>query len=209
MVARNRDRAIAKKLLSGDEKVFREIFDSYFPRLYRFALVRVDGNAAEAQEMVQQTFCKAFERLETYRGEASLYGWMCQICRNTITDMGRRRQRELKRMPLLEDDTTIQGILESLAAPESDEPDHYAWRMDLTRLIQATLDNLPAHYGDVLEWKYVDGLTVKEIAEQLGVGAKAAESMLTRARAAFREAIATITGAADILPRPTESPVKG
>ena len=82
------DRAIAKKLLSGDESAFREVFDSYFPRLYRFALVRVDGNAAEAQEMVQQTFCKAFERLETYRGEASLYGWMCQICRNTITDHG-------------------------------------------------------------------------------------------------------------------------
>ncbi|MGI9257813.1 MAG: RNA polymerase sigma factor [Gammaproteobacteria bacterium] len=203
------DRAIAKKLLSGDEAAFRDVFDSYFPRLYRFALVRVDGNAAEAQEMVQQTFCKAFERLETYRGEASLYGWMCQICRNTITDRGRRLQREFRRMPLLEDDTTIQGILESLAAPVSDEPDHYAWRTDLTRLIQATLDNLPAHYGDVLEWKYVDGLTVKEIAQQLGVGAKAAESTLTRARAAFRKAIATITGSADILPRPTESPVKG
>ena len=91
------DRAIAKKLLSGDENAFRDLFDSYFPRLYRFALVRVDGNQDEAHEMVQQTFCKAFERLDSYRGEASLYGWMCQICRNTITDMGRRRQREYRR----------------------------------------------------------------------------------------------------------------
>ncbi|HEY5624722.1 MAG TPA: sigma-70 family RNA polymerase sigma factor [Gammaproteobacteria bacterium] len=204
------DRAIARKLLSGDERAFREIFDSYFPRLYRFALVRVDGNADEAQEMVQQTFCKAFERLDTYRGEASLYGWMCQICRNTITDMGRRKQRELRRMPLLEDDSTIQGILESLSAPVSDEPDTLAWRADLKRLIQATLDSLPVHYGDVLEWKYVDGLTVKEIAVQLGVGAKAAESTLTRARAAFREAIATITGSADVLPRRTiDNPATG
>jgi len=61
--------------------------------LYRFALVRLNGDQEEAREMVQQTFCKAFERLDSYRGEASLYGWMCQICRNTITDMGRRRQR--------------------------------------------------------------------------------------------------------------------
>ncbi len=82
-----------KKNLRGDENAFRELFDSFFPRLYRFALVRLNGDQEEAREMVQQTFCKAFERLDSYRGEASLYGWMCQICRNTITDMGRRRQR--------------------------------------------------------------------------------------------------------------------
>lgn len=203
------DRAIAKKLLRGDEDAFRELFDSFFPRLYRFALVRLNGDQEEAREMVQQTFCKAFERLDSYRGEASLYGWMCQILRNTITDLGRRRQREYRRMPLLEEDRTIQGILETLAAPESEEPENTMWRLDMMRLIQATLDNLPGHYGDVLEWKYVDGLSVKEIADQLDVGPKAAESLLTRARGAFREAIAAITGSADVLPRPLESAVKG
>ncbi len=203
------DRAIAKKILQGDENAFRELFDSFFPRLYRFALVRLNGDQEEAREMVQQTFCKAFERLDSYRGEASLYGWMCQICRNTITDMGRRRQREYRRMPLLEEDSTIQGILETLAAPAAEEPENTLWRQDMMRLIQATLDNLPGHYGDVLEWKYVDELSVKEIADQLGVGPKAAESLLTRARTAFREAIATITGSADVLPRPIENSVKG
>jgi len=203
------DRAIAKKILQGDENAFRELFDSFFPRLYRFALVRLNGDREEAREMVQQTFCKAFERLDSYRGEASLYGWMCQICRNTITDMGRRRQREYRRMPLLEEDSTIQGILETLAAPAAEEPENTLWRQDMMRLIQATLDNLPGHYGDVLEWKYVDELSVKEIADQLGVGPKAAESLLTRARTAFREAIATITGSADVLPRPIENSVKG
>ncbi|TDJ29644.1 MAG: hypothetical protein E2O51_02775 [Gammaproteobacteria bacterium] len=66
------DRAIAKKILQGDENAFRELFDSFFPRLYRFALVRLNGDREEAREMVQQTFCKAFERLDSYRGEASL-----------------------------------------------------------------------------------------------------------------------------------------
>jgi RNA polymerase sigma-70 factor, ECF subfamily len=54
--------------------------------------------------------------------------------------------------------------------------------------VQAILDRLPARYGDALEWKYVEGLSVMEIAERLGVGAKAAESLLTRARTAFRDA---------------------
>lgn len=198
------DRAVAKRLLNGDEVAFRELFDSFFPKLYRFALARLDGNEDEAREVVQRTFCKAFERLESYRGEASLYGWMCQICRNNIVDLARRRQREPHQVTLLEEDGTIQSILETLAAPPSVEPESLAWRRDLMRLIQATLDCLPGHYGDVLEWKYVDGLSVKEIAERLAVGPKAAESLLTRARNAFREAMEAIGGSADVLPFPNE-----
>lgn len=75
-----------------------------------------------------------------------------------------------------------------------------AARSDVVRLIQATMDRLPGHYGDVLEWKYVDGLTVKAIAERLDIGPKAAESLLTRARAAFRRAMEAVADSADLLP---------
>lgn len=196
------DRAIAKRLLRGDEAAFREMFDSFFPKLYRFALARLNGNEDEAREVVQETFCKAFERLDSYRAEASLYGWMCQICRNTITDHGRRRQRRPQHVTLIEEDATIKSILDTIAAPADDEPESQLKRMDLLRLIQATLDSLPGHYGDVLEWKYVDGLSVNEIAERLTVSPKAAESALTRARNAFREAVGAIGGAIDALPHP-------
>lgn len=203
------DLSIAKRLLAGDELAFRELFDGSFPKLYRFALARLNGNIDEATDVVQQTFCKAFEHLDSYRGEASLYGWMCQICRNVITDLARRRQREQVYVSLLEDDAAIQGILESLSAPDADEPEHQATRSDVTRLIQATLDCLPGHYGDVLEWKYVDGLSVKEIAERLAIGPKAAESMLTRARVAFREAVKTINGSADVFAISVDGAIPG
>jgi RNA polymerase sigma-70 factor (ECF subfamily) len=197
------DKAVAKRLLRGDEAAFREVFDSFFPKLYRFALARLNGNDDEARDVVQETFCKAFERLDTYRGEASLYGWMCQICRNAITDRGRTRQRRPEHVPLIEDDSTIKSILDTLAAPAIDEPEAQLHRMDLVRLIQASLDHLPGHYGDVLEWKYVDGLSVGEIARRLAVTEKAAESALTRARGAFREAMHAIGGALDVLPDPS------
>ncbi len=196
------DRAIAKRLLRGDEVAFREVFDSFFPKLYRFALARMNGNEDDAREVVQETFCKAFERLDSYRAEASLYGWMCQICRNTITDHGRRRQRQPQHVTLIEEDSTIKSILETIAAPADEGPEFQAGRRDLKRLIQATLDSLPGHYGDVLEWKYVDGLSVNEIAERLAVSPKAAESALTRARNAFREAVEAIGGAVDLVPEP-------
>jgi RNA polymerase sigma-70 factor (ECF subfamily) len=97
-------------------------------------------------------------------------------------------------MSLVEDDADIRGILEAIAAPEVDQPEQLAWRAEIVRLIQMTLDGLPGRYGDVLEWKYVDGLSVKEIAARLAVGPKAAESLLTRARAACRDALAQIDG---------------
>lgn len=197
------DKAIAKRLLRGDEATFREVFDGFFPKLYRFALARLGGNEDEARDVVQETFCKAFERIDTYRGEASLYGWMCQICRNAITDRGRRQQRRPEHVPLIEDDSTIQSILDTLAAPAIDEPEAQLHRMDMMRLIQAALDHLPGNYGDVLEWKYVDGLSVGEIAARLTVSEKAAESALTRARGAFREAMQAIGGALDVLPDPS------
>jgi RNA polymerase sigma-70 factor (ECF subfamily) len=189
------DSALAKRVLAGDESAFRELFDGTFPKLYRFALVRLDGNRDDATEAVQQTFCKMFEHLDSYRGEASLFGWMCGICRNVITDLARAVQRERAQVAPLEDDPAIRDILESVMAPRADEPEQQAARGELVRLIQATLDALPGHYGDVLEWKYVDGLSVKEIARRLELGTKAAESLLTRARVAFRETLESFDAA--------------
>ena len=60
--------------------------------------------------------------------------------------------------------------------------------------MQLTLDHLPGRYGDVLEWKYMQELSVDEIADRLGVGYKAAESLLTRARAAFRDGFSFVAG---------------
>jgi RNA polymerase sigma-70 factor (ECF subfamily) len=193
------DRAVARRILAGDEAAFRGLFDRFFPRLYRFALARLDRDKETARDVVQQTFCNAIERLESYRGEAALYTWFCQICRNVITDHYRRRQRGEAREVLLEDQPNVRAILEALAAPTDDEPDTGVWRQQVHRVVEATLDALPGHYGEVLEWKYLDGHSVEEIARRLELGPKAAESLLTRARVAFRTAITDLAGTSDEL----------
>lgn len=200
------DAHLAKRLLTGDERAFREFFDASFPKLYRFALARLNGQRDDATEIVQLTLCRAFEHLDSYRGEASLFGWMCQICRNAINDRSRRAQLEPMPLALLEDDAEVRSILESIAAPTADEPFSQVARSEMVRFIQATLDSLPGRYGDVLEWKYVDGLSVKEIANRLAVGPKAAESLLTRARAACREVLAEIDSSLGLAPKREEAP---
>jgi RNA polymerase sigma-70 factor (ECF subfamily) len=193
------DRATARRILGGDEAAFRELFDRFFPRLYRFALARLNRDQELARDVVQQTFCNAIERLDSYRGEAALYTWFCQICRNVIADHYRRRQRGSERVVLLEDQPNVRAILEALAAPTDDEPDTGVWRQQVHRVVEATLDALPGRYGEVLEWKYLDGESVDEIARRLELGPKAAESLLTRARVAFRAAISELAGASDEL----------
>ncbi len=196
MRARHSDFAIAKRLLAGDERAFRQIFDDYFPKLYRFSLARLGGNRDAATEIVQQTFCKAFQHIRSYRGEAALFTWMCRICRNEIADANRKLAREATSTL---DDDALENLLEVVAAPAAAQPEQLAARHELIDLIQATLDVLPNHYGDVLEWKYVEGETVMTIAARLGLGQKAAESLLTRARLAFREALQTLADTADLL----------
>jgi RNA polymerase sigma-70 factor (ECF subfamily) len=194
------DKALAGRILAGDEAAFRQLFDELFPKLYRFAMLRLDGNRDDACEVVQQTYCRAFEQLARYRGEASLFGWMCQICRNAIADLGRHRKRMTTEAPDANHDATIESFLEAVSAPLEDEPLSQVVRMDLIRLVQSTLDCLPSHYGDVLEWKYIDGLPLNDIAVRLELGPKAAESLLGRARAAFREAMALVAGSREDLP---------
>jgi RNA polymerase sigma-70 factor (ECF subfamily) len=93
-------------------------------------------------------------------------------------------------------------VLETLAAPLTDEPETGVWRSEVRRLVQATVDALPERYGEVLEWKYVDEQPLKAIAQRLGISDKAAESLLMRARTAFCDAITSMAGATDALEPP-------
>lgn len=196
------DLATARRVLAGDEVAFRSMFDRYFPRLYRFALARLEGDHDAASDIVQQTFCRAVERLDSYRGEAALYTWFHQICRNTLLDYYRYTSRRARVVVPLEDLPDVRAVLETLAAPLMDEPETGVWRSEVRRLVQATVDALPARYGEILEWKYVDEQPLKEIAKQLGISDKAAESLLMRARTAFCEAITSMAGALDALEPP-------
>jgi RNA polymerase sigma-70 factor (ECF subfamily) len=192
------DRALARRILAGDERAFEALFDEFFPRLYRYAVAHLNGDKEAARDVVQETFRKAIERLDTYRGEAALYGWFCRICHNVLVDHCRARSRMGTTFTTIEDHGEIRAVLDALSAPVSTQPEDRATHRDVRRLVQAALDHLPPRYGDALAWKYVEGLSVREIAGRLKLSAKATESLLTRARNAFRDSITAIGSAAGI-----------
>jgi RNA polymerase sigma-70 factor (ECF subfamily) len=192
------DRELIERMTAGDERAFSEFFDAYFPPMYRFALSRVDGNAGAAEDVVQSAMSKAVTKLHTFRGEAMLLTWLLTFCRHEVSAYWRAAHREPSSRALPEDVPEVEAALDSLAAAETGrDPESIAARGETTRLVHVVLDRLPRHYGDILEWKYIDGTTVSEIASRLGVGLKAAESLLTRARGAFREAFGVVAGAVE------------
>jgi RNA polymerase sigma-70 factor, ECF subfamily len=182
----SRDRRLAKQVLAGDERALREFTQVYFPRLYRYAHARL-GVAADVDDVVQVTLTQAARRLETYRGEATLLTWLIRICRHEISHQLQRNNRQADMMtPFLNDDI-LRAVVESIEVNEQGSPEAQSHRLELIRLIQFTLDQLPERYAQALELKYIEGFNSREIARQLDISDEATQSLLARARRAFRE----------------------
>lgn len=181
------DLRFARRLLAGDEAAFERFFDVAYPALYRFALARIDFDHDAAGDIAQTALCKAIAKLGTFKGEAALLTWLCTFCRRELYAFRKQRGAHPS-VELIEDHPAIRAALESLQMPGGEDPGAALDRSRTASLVQNVLDHLPPRYASALEWKYIDDLSVIEIGVRLGIGSKAAESLLTRARQAFRDA---------------------
>ncbi|HXR91564.1 MAG TPA: RNA polymerase sigma factor [Steroidobacteraceae bacterium] len=194
------DRALAdeselvRRMLAGDQRAFDAFFEGHFARLYRFALPRLGGDAEATREVVQASLSKAMRKLALFRGDAAIFTWLCQICRREVVDYLRAHRRHADHVTLIDDQPDLRAAIESLEAPDEYDLVKTYGRAEVGRLVQAVLDRLPARYGDALEWKYIEGHSVEEIGARLGIGHAAAQSLLARARLAFRDALERVFG---------------
>ena len=191
------DKRLVKQLLNGDEKAFDRFFEDSFARLYRFALLRLPDDSEGAREVVQITLTKAIRKLHTYRAEAALFTWLCSICRNETSNWLARQGRYREHIVLTEDRPDVRAAIDSYQAPPEYSPERHYQRVETLRLIQVALDRLPANYGNVLEWKYIEGHSINEIATRLAIGTEATQSLLARAKRAFADVYTSLTGNLD------------
>jgi RNA polymerase sigma-70 factor (ECF subfamily) len=189
------EKQLIQRMLGGDEQAFEAFFNAYFPRVYRFALPRLNGDVDAAREVVQAALAKAMRRIGDFRGESALFTWICQICRREAVDYIRSRRRHVKHLVLIDDRPELRSAIEAIEAPEEYDLVRQYGRAEVGRLVRVVLDRLPSNYGDALEWKYMEGSSVEEIGERLGIGTIAAQSLLARARIAFRQALEQVFGA--------------
>lgn len=179
------DRALVARMRAGDQRAFDEFFNACAPRLAAFAARRSALDSASLEDVVQNTLIKAIRNLAGYRGEAALFTWLTQICLHELADVERKAARRPAHVSF--DETTNAPLVAQLAAPEHREPvaelDAAAQRSEVMRV----LDALPEHYARALEAKYGDGLSVEQVALQLGLTVVATQSLLARARESFRK----------------------
>lgn len=180
-----RDQALAKRMTRGDPRAVNEFCQAYLPRLYRFARYRLPSTE-DAEDVVQIVLSSAARHIGSYRGDATLYTWLIAIGRREISKhlRGTARERASLRSDVAPDVATL---IDELQAPQDDEPHAMAQRRQLIGRVHECLDQLSDLQAEALELKYVEGYSSKEIAGRFGISDEAAQSLLARARRAFRE----------------------
>lgn len=184
------DRALVKAVLAGDAAAFRQFFDENYDRLFRFLMPLLSNNHHAAEDVVQQTMSKALANLHTYRGEAQLFTWLCRVGRNQAVDWKRANFRHAERAVSLDENLAVRSEVAAKPDKQQNAPDSRAERDEQSAMVHEALDLLPPKYGDILEWKYIQGLTAKEIAARMEMGVEAVNSTLARAKRAFRDVYA-------------------
>lgn len=172
-------------MLAGDQRAFDTFFSTYAQRLAAFAARRSNLDAAGIEDVVQNTMVKAIRNLGRFRGEAALFTWLCGICRRELADVHRKAVRR----PVHESFEAISAVGDTLFELPATELEPCA-ELELANhrgAIVTILSILPERYARALEWKYSDGFSVQEIAQMLGLTTIAAQSLLSRAREAFKE----------------------
>ena len=179
------DVELVKRALARDEAAVRDIIKANNRRLYRLArgILRNDG---EAEDVVQETYVRAFTHLTDFRGESSLSTWLSRIAINEA--LGRlRRQR-----PSVEISSLPQGALEAQIiqfplSSAADDPEKSMAQREIQHVVEGAIDELPEPFRLVFMTRVVEGMNVEETAEILDLKPETVKTRLHRARAMLRE----------------------
>jgi RNA polymerase sigma-70 factor (ECF subfamily) len=166
----------------GDPDAVRALLDSVGPVVYGFVFARVGGNEPAAQDLLQETLIEALRSAPTFRGDASLRTWVCAIARRRLA----RHYEAERRQAVAESGLALLGGIDGLAGAASAGGRDAVERRD--EIVRA-LGRLPAIHRQVLVMKYLDELSVSQIADELGRSAVQIQSLLQRARDGLRRAL--------------------
>jgi len=168
-----------------DEVAIRSIMQANNRRLYRLArgILRNDG---EAEDVVQETYVRAFTHLAEFRGDSSLATWLARIAMNEA--LGRlRRQRPAVELSSLPPGTLEAQIIQFPHSAQSEDPEKSMAQREIQHVVEHAIDELPAAFRIVFITRVIEGMNVEETAEILGLKPETVKTRLHRARAMLRD----------------------
>ncbi|MGA8372942.1 MAG: RNA polymerase sigma factor, partial [Acidimicrobiales bacterium] len=180
----DRDRVLVERCQAGDLAAFDTLYLHYHQRLLRFCLKRLQERS-ESEDVVQETFARAWRALPTFAGDRRFYPWLTVIAGNLCTDVLRRRARTT---------TLDETIMRTSDTGSYDIEDAVLQDVD-AKLVTTAFENLKPRHQRVLELRERSGWSYQRIADQEGVGVSAVETLLWRARNALKREFALLAGA--------------
>ena len=171
---------LAGRVLAGDPRAERELYDRHVDRVYRLAH-RLTNDPELAADCTQETFIRVFSKLDTFRGEAALSTWITSIAYSVIYNSLRKNRRT-------RDNQVDLAVADEVAVTRSDADP------DLKSTLARAIDRLPLGYRTVFVMHDVEGYTHDEIARSLGIQEGTSKAQLSRARAKLRVALAAFAG---------------
>lgn len=170
------ERSVELARVFSSEERFRAFYDRALPRIYGYLIHRCGGDASIAEDLTQQTFTEAVRQRHTFDGRADPLTWLTAIARHKLADHYRRRSREEHRR--------LRLVVREIETADEGR----AWRgIEEREAILRALRMLPPLHRVALVLRYADGLSVREISAELARSESSTESLLTRARQAFRK----------------------
>lgn len=163
------DQELIRRVREGDSGAVAELYQRYAPVVWRYVFARTGRDTHAGQDVLSETFLAAIRGLKKGTMAENVAGWLTGIARHKMADWHRQRGEPARR--------------------EAESPSEET--SSSSSVVADVLDGLSPEERAILEWKYLDRCTVREIAERLGRTEKAVEGLLYRARNAFRVAYET------------------
>ena len=182
------DEQLIRMAKGGDSRAFSELVRRYEETVYRFSF-KLCRDREKAEEVFQDTFVNVFRKLKSFDGRSKFSTWLYSIVANNCLMKQRRRKLEALEDPLeVLDSPPMGGGGTHARIPRWEEtPADIVLNRELRKLLDASIQQLPAPYRAVFVLRDVEGKSTEETAKILHISIEAAKSRLRRARAFLRE----------------------
>ncbi len=179
------DVALVERVRAGDVSAFDTLVRKYERQVFRIAQ-HITQNREDAEDVMQDAFLKAYEKLDQFQGNSKFYTWLVRIAVNESL-MRLRRRRTGKMVSIDEDVETEEGSVPRDLADWAPDPEQNYSQAELAEILEKTVKGLPPGFRVVFELRDVQGLSTEDTAEALGLSIPAVKSRLLRARLQLRE----------------------
>lgn len=186
------EKKLVQEAKAGEYEAFEALVHLYEKRIYNTAY-RLTGNRADAEDILQEAFLKAFENLNRFREESSFYTWVMRIAVNAAL-IRFRKGTHTQSVALMESNEDGDSFHPQLVVNWEDNPEQKYSRMENERILRRAIRRLPAIYRTVFWLRDVEGFSNAEVAKMLKLSIFAVKSRLMRARMELRESLTPFYG---------------